>query len=218
LLELLVVMSLLSVIMIGLVSALRSMAQTEGRIDQKLERMDEIRVARAFLQQTLSRVSAVTLDAPDAIGRKVIPFVATADSLSWIGILPARPDVGGRHFFRLALEDSHRGHDLVLRFSPWNPDAQFPDWSAAESRILIPGINQINVQAQGLRPTGRNSVQAWPIGWQSGWPVADALPQQVRLDLVDAQGEWPEWTIALHALPRSDSSVNMVVVGGGAVR
>ncbi|MEO8118593.1 MAG: prepilin-type N-terminal cleavage/methylation domain-containing protein, partial [Rhodoferax sp.] len=62
LLELLVVMTLLSIIMVGLVSALRTMAQTETKIDQRLQRLDEIRVARTFLQQTLTRVSAAKLD------------------------------------------------------------------------------------------------------------------------------------------------------------
>ena len=214
LLELLVVMSLLALIMVGLVSALRSMAQTESKIDQRLERLDEIRVARNFLQQTLGRVSALTIAAPDATGKKIIPFVATPDSLSWVGIMPARPDVGGRHFFRLAIEDNASGSELVLRFAPWNPDIVFPDWSTAESRILVPGVVQMTVQAQGLRPQGQNTAQAWPAGWQSGWPIADALPEQVRLGLVDAQGDWPEWTLALHALPQSDNSFSITVIGG----
>ena len=218
LLELLVVMTLLSIVMLGLVSALRSMAQTETKIDQRLERLDEIRVARTFLQQTLTRVSASTLEAPGATGKTIIPFVATPDSLTWVGILPARPNVGGRHFFRLAIEDSPAGRDLVLRFSPWKPDLVFTDWPSAEARVLIPGIQQMTLQAQGLPPDGHNAAQAWPKGWQDGWPIADSLPERVRLGLVDAQGNWPEWTIALHALPQSDSSFSRTVVGGGRVR
>jgi len=218
LLELLVVMSLLSIIMIGLVSALRTMAQTESKIDGRLERLDEIRVARTFLQQTLTRVSAMTLDAPDATGKTIIPFVATPDSVTWVGILPARPNVGGRHFFRLALEDTYTGHDLVLRFSPWNPDIVVPDWSAAESRTLIKDISQMNVQAQGLPPLGHNVAEPWPKGWQNGWPIADTLPEQLRLGLVDAQGDWPEWNIALHALPQSDNSFSVTVIGGAQPR
>lgn len=218
LLELLVVMSLLSIIMIGLVSALRTMAQTESKIDQRLERLDEIRVARAFLQQTLSRVSATSLDAPGATGKTIVPFVATPDSLTWVGILPARSNVGGRHFFRLAMKDTETSHELVLQFSPWKPDIAWPDWSSSESRVLLRGIKQISVQAQGLLPEGYNPAQAWPAGWQSGWPITDSLPEQVRLGVVDAQGEWPEWNITLRALPQSDSGSGSTVIGGGAVR
>ncbi len=216
LLELLVVMSLLSVIMVGLLSALRTMAQTESKIDQRLQRLDEIRVARNFLQQTLGRVSAATLDAPGASGKKIVPFMATPDSLSWVGIMPARPDLGGRHFFRLGLEDTGTGRELVLRFAPWSPDAVFTNWPGAQARVLIPGISQMEVQTQGLPPEGRNRAEPWPQGWQNGWPIADSLPEQVRLRFADAQGDWPEWIIALHALPHSDSSFSIVVVGGGS--
>ena len=215
LLELLVVMTLLSVIMIGLVSALRTMAQTESKIDVRLERLDEIRVARSFLQQTLGRVSAMTVDAPGATGKKVTSFVANPDSLTWVGIMPARPDVGGRHYFRLGLEDNAGGRGLVLRFAPWNPNLALPDWSKTESRILIAGIQQIKVQAQGLPPQSRKAAEPWPKDWQNGWPIADVLPEQVRLSLSDANGDWPDWTLALHALPQGDGSFSRVVVGGG---
>ena len=215
LLELLVVMTLLSVIMIGLVSALRTMAQTESRIDARLAHLDEIRVARSFLQQTLGRVSATTVDAPGATGKKVTSFAATPDSLTWVGIMPARPDVGGRHYFRIALEDNAAGRELVLRFAPWTPDLVLPDWSKAESRVLLAGIQQMRVQAQGLPPQNRSAAEPWPKDWQNGWPVADALPEQVRLSLSDANGDWPDWTLALHALPQGDGSFSRVVVGGG---
>ena len=214
LLELLVVMTLLSVIMLGLVSAMRTMAQIESKIDQRLTRLDEIRVARTFLQQTLTRVSAMTLDAPGATGKTVVPFVATPDSLTWVGILPARPNVGGRHFFRLAIEDAPDGRELMLRFAPWQPDLVAPDWSAAEVRVLIRGVSQMTIQAQGLPPQGRNPAQAWPRGWQSGWPIADALPEQLQLSLTDAQGAWPEWNMTMHAMSQSDSSFSRVVIGG----
>jgi general secretion pathway protein J len=214
LLELLVVMVLLSIIMLGLVSALRSMAQTETKIDERLQRLDEIRVARSFLQQTLTRVSSATLDAPGATGKTIVPFMATASSLTWVGILPARPNVGGRHFFRLAIEDTAAGPELVLRFAPWQPDLMFTDWPNAEARVLIRGIKQMAIQAQGLPPQGRTAGEPWPLGWQTGWPVTNALPEQLRLALVDAQGDWPEWTLALHALPQSDNSFSLVVVGG----
>lgn len=215
LLELLVVMSLLSIIMVGLVSALRTMAQTEEKIDARLERLDEMRVARHFLQQTLTRVSAMPLDAPGATGKSMVPFVATPDSLVWVGILPARVNVGGRHFFRLAVEDASGGRNLVLRFAPWQPDVLFSEWANAESRILVRDVQQFKVQAQGLSTDGQNAAQAWPIGWQDGWPIVDSLPEQVRLGLVDAQGDWPEWIIAMRALPQGESSFGRVVVGGG---
>ncbi len=214
LIELLVVMTLLSIIMVGLVSALRTMAQTESKIDQRLNRLDEIRVARSFLQQTLSRVSSSLIDAPGATGQKVIPFEALTNSLTWIGVMPARPDVGGRYFFKLAVETQGVQRELVLRFTPWQPDGALPDWSRADYRVLVAGIETLKIEAEGLAPQARNPAHAWPKGWQNGWPVTDILPERIRLRLEDAQGPWPEWTLPLHAMSQSDGSFSIVVIGG----
>ncbi len=213
LLELLVVMTLLSLLMTGLISALRTMAQTESKIDQRLQRLADTRVARAFLQQTLSRVSGAGVNAPNTPGTTIVPFVATSQTLIWIGIMPARPGVGGKHFFRLALEDVNAKPELVLRFAPCNVDLSFPDWSMAESRILMPDIVKFDIQAQGLQPRGHKNASNWPQAWQEGWPLTDTLPEQIRLTLEDAQGPWPQWTFQLLPLVHSDASVSKSVSG-----
>jgi general secretion pathway protein J len=215
LLELLVVMSLLSIIMVGLGVALRGMAQTEDRVDKKIERTGEIRVVRHFLQTTLGRVSGQTIDLPNAPGQKTVPFQATPDSLTWVGILPARPDVGGKHFFRLSLEDGPQGAQLTLRYAPWNPNFVLPDWSSSESRVLAKQVQTFSVQAQGLPPDLNDTTKPWPQGWQDGWPITDALPERLRLIVSDAQGAWPEWVLPLQASAQSDGSLSLVTVGGG---
>lgn len=48
LVELLVTMALLSILMLGMASALRTMAQTEERVDTRLTETDEFRVATGF--------------------------------------------------------------------------------------------------------------------------------------------------------------------------
>lgn len=215
LIELLVVMSLLSIIMVGLGVALSGMAQTGERVDNRIERMSEIRVVRHFLYNTLERVSGQTMAMPNAPGQQTVPFQATSDSLIWVGILPARPDVGGRHFFRLAAESGPQGLQLIFRFAPWNPDFVQPDWSTTEFRVLAKEVQSFAVQAQGLPPNLSDNLKPWPQGWQEGWPVADALPEHLRFIVSDAQGTWPEWVVPIQASAQSDSTLNLVVVGGG---
>jgi general secretion pathway protein J len=215
LLELLVVMSLLSIIMVGLGVALRGMAQTEDRVDKRIDRMGEIRVVRQFLQTTLGRVSGQSIDLANAPGQQAVPFQATPDSLTWVGILPARPDVGGRHFFRLGMEDGPQGPQLILRYAPWNPDFVLPDWSTTESRVLVKQVQTFAIQAQGLPPDMNDTRKPWPQGWQDGWPVPDALPERLRLLISDAQGAWPDWVLSIQPSAQSDSNISLVVIGGG---
>lgn len=215
LLELLVVTSLLAVIMVGLGVALRGMAQSEERVDIKIERAGDIRVIRYFLHATLSRVSAHKLDTPNTPGQQYIPFMATPDSLVWIGIMPARPDIGGKHFFKLGIENGVTGSELVLRYAPWRPDYALPDWSETEARILAKQVRSFTIEAQGMPPDMNDTTRPWPQGWQSGWPVTDALPERLRINLGDATGLWPEWIVPVHPSVQSDSSFTRVVVGGG---
>ena len=103
LLELLVVMALLSVVMLALGSALRTIAQSEERIDRRLVRADEFRVASAFIRTTLERVSARKVVAPATPGGSPLLFAAASDAVAWVGIMPARYGAGGRHFCRLGV-------------------------------------------------------------------------------------------------------------------
>ena len=107
LVEILVVMTLLSLVMLGMASAMRTMADTETRVDTRLARTDKVRTIERFLSQVLGRVSyqsASSLNkggrgsqAPNnAVAGDVVRFEATSDSISWVGIMPARPSMGGR--------------------------------------------------------------------------------------------------------------------------
>jgi len=214
LLELLVVMGLLSLIMVGLGGALRGMAQTEDRVDKKIDRTGEIRVVRQFVQSILGRVSGQTIDLPNSPGQQSVPFEATPDSLTWVGNLPARPDVGGRHFFRLSLEDGPQGAQLTLRYAPWSTNFVWPDWSGTESRVLVKQVKTFAIQAQGQPPDLNDTTKPWPQGWQDGWPVTNGLPERLRLMISDAQGAWPEWVLPLQAFAQSDSGLTLVGVNG----
>jgi general secretion pathway protein J len=217
LVELLVVMTLLALLMTGLVSAMRTMAQTETKIDHRLQRMDDLRTTHAFLRQTLSRVSGARIDQPGVTGKSMVPFAATPNSVSWVGTLPARPGVGGRHYFRLAVEGQNDVQALVLRVAPCGPDLTPPDWTSTEAHLLMRGVSQLLVQAQGLPPRYLMGGNTWPQGWQSGWPISDELPDQIHLSLQDeAQVELMAWTFTLHPYTQSDPSISSVTVGGSA--
>ncbi len=60
LVELLVVISLLSLVMLAMASALRTTAQTEERVDARLRKVDDLRTTDGFLRSVLGRVSMRT--------------------------------------------------------------------------------------------------------------------------------------------------------------
>jgi general secretion pathway protein J len=184
------------------------MGQTEQRIDQRLARMDEARVATAFIKTTAGHISARQSDQLSAAGKPVVMFAGQPQSMAWMGLMPARDGAGGRYFFRLALEqvDSHAA--LVVRFTPYVPGVLLPDWAAAESRVLVGKVDSVAFAYENaLDPSS---------GWLPEWLLPERLPDAVRLALVTPAGPWPPLTIPLRAMPWGDGAGSGVAVFGGS--
>ncbi|MBN9339409.1 MAG: hypothetical protein ABT02_00705 [Comamonadaceae bacterium SCN 68-20] len=198
LVELLVAMALLSLLMLGMASALRSMAQTEERVDSRLEQADEFRVATGFLDTVLGRVSVRKTTALLKEGESPYLFSGRQDEMAWLGIMPARHGAGGRTFFRLRLEPVEGGGALVISFLPWDGSSAFPDWSKAQSRVLVHGATSLALAYEDAR----RPVPEWVPLWTS----PDGLPERVRIDLGTQSGAWPMWIVPMRFLPASQGS------------
>ncbi len=198
LVELLVAMALLSLLMLGMASALRSMAQTEERVDSRLEQADEFRVATGFLDTILGRVSVRKTTALLKEGESPYLFSGRPDEMAWLGIMPARHGAGGRTFFRLKLEPVEGEGALVISFLPWDGSSAFPDWSKAQSRVLVHGATSLALSYEDAR----RPVPEWVPLWSS----PDGLPERVRIDLGTQSGAWPMWIVPMRFLPASQGN------------
>lgn len=204
LVEILVVMTLLSVIMLALGSALRTVAQTQDRIDVRLERADEMRIATTFLRSTLERVSARKVQPPPPATTAVL-FATGPSAVAWVGVMPARYGAGGRCFFRLGLERSGAENALVIRFVPWTSAPDFPDWSRAESRVLVRNVSRLAIRFQ--------DAQTSPPQWSPDWAPKDRLPDQLQLEIATAHGDWPPLTFPMRVMPTSSPSLGGAAFG-----
>lgn len=208
LVEILVVMSLLSLIVLGMGSALRTTAQTGERIDSKLLEADRMRVAYAFLQSTVGRTVAQRRQEPGALGQPPYFFEGGPSGMTWIGILPARHGAGGRHYFRLALGQAEGEHGLLLQFTPWNPALMQPDWAQAQARVLVPDVTDLRMQYVN---SGVDDAR-WSVAWES----PDSLPDRVLIQLTTATGAWPDLVIPMRTTPSGTAGSGEAVFGGGA--
>lgn len=209
LVELLVVMALLSLMVLAMASALRTVAQSQERVDHKLTQIDDYRLAVGIARDTLGRVSSRRqvrgLDEKSSL----YLFAGASDAVAWVGIMPARHGAGGRHFFKLGLESIDGQGVLVLRFLPWSPAVtSFPDWASADSRVLAD-----DVQAVAMRyEDGRDES---PI-WVGQWVEPAQLPTRIAIDIVASGRAWPTLVVPLRKLPATDeSSGDDFSVGGG---
>lgn len=216
LMEVLVALALLSLLMLTLTGAMRSMGQTETRVEARIAADEDYRLAHALLRQTLGHVSgrAFYPAQTDASGG-VAFFMGDAAELRWIGVMPARYGTGGRHYLRLAVEPVDGQPRWVLRYAPWNGAPMFEQWASASAQALT---------ATGLRASlayrDPRSGQ-----WLSAWPPADAaqrppglralLPDAVRIDFDGPAPAWPPMLLAVGANYATDPSAARASFGGG---
>jgi general secretion pathway protein J len=186
LIELLVAMALLSLVMLGLLAALRSFAQTETRIDERIRQDEELRVSEPFLRAIIGTVSPRSRTVAAGAPRR-IDFSGRADGMQWIGVMPARHGAGGLYRFhlyqRLAAADGPAA--LVLEFAPFVAGFDGPlDPASVQSRVMAGPIGSVGFRYQDDLRSGHQ--------WLSEWPHTDRLPRRVSLSVLGASRPWPE--------------------------
>ena len=212
LVEVLVAMVLLSLLMLALTGALRAMGQTEERVEQRVAAADDYRAAVNLLNDVLGQVSARRFPSQQAGTPPQMPFFqATPDALAWVGVMPARYGLGGRHYLRLAVEPGEGGSgQLVLRYAPWTGAPGFSAWPQAQAQVLAAPVQALSLRYQEPASGGWGSV--WP---PPGLPVnalpPSLLPSAVALQVDGAAPAWPPLVVAVRATRISDPSAR----GGG---
>ncbi len=206
LVEMLVALALLSLLALGMASALSSMGQTQERVDQRSRSADEFQATTAFVQGILSLLSDRRM-ALQQQGASPFLFLGQRHAIEWLGIMPARHGMGGRYYFRLSIESAAGGQALVLRYQPWQAKAELPNWSEAQFRVLAPDVVGFEIAYGG--------ADMPPTQWSEQWASAEALPVRVRLDVVARDGAWPLWIVATRKLSAGGGSAGGYVTGPG---
>lgn len=206
LLELLVVMALLSLLMLGTVSALRGTAQIETRVDARIERADDMRLLQAFLSQLSccvlgERARLVATDAPALL------FEGAPDHMAWVGIMPARVGLGGQYFLSLRVQSRPEGDaDLVLRYHPFEGERDWPDWERAEQQTLLARVNNLSLRFEDLREP--------IVTWVDHWPDASHLPARVEVLVNEGENDELAFRFSLRPLPSRGQGDGDFGIGG----
>ena len=191
LVEVLIALALLSMLMVVLTGAMRTMGQTETRVAARLEEADHYRTTVYFLRDVLAHVSLRTHDAVAEGGPpQAIFFNARADALEWIGHMPARYGVGGRHYMRLAVEvlqDSRPA--LVLRYAPWHGKPTFNQWAGASAQVLAVPVDGLALRYQ--HPVTGEWLEAWTPPPDPEQALRVVLPSAVAIQVDGPHPAWP---------------------------
>jgi len=172
-------LTILSLVTLAILSALRVLGDTQGRLESTVERLDEMRLVSRFLRERIGQ--ALPLNTSLTFGPY---FTGDAGQLVWVGPIAGAGDVSGAQFMRLFRE----GGELKIQFEPYRASVSEPQWAGTEAHTLVENIDEFQVSYR------MSPQDPWVETWDR---AAEALPWLVKLRLRVRQRYWPDLVIAI---------------------
>lgn len=181
LVEVVVALSIMSLLMLATISGMRTLANTQGALDRITSRIDEVRTVSSFLRDTMESAvvgrGAGDLSLGGGAAESAGYFELLPDSLAWKSTVLIGENVGGSYLLRVAREDDL----LVLRWQRANARGMPGEWADAEARILATDVDIFEV-------SWRDSYDS---EWRAEWAKED-VAHWVRLQIRAAERYWPD--------------------------
>jgi general secretion pathway protein J len=193
LVELLIAVTLLSLLSVALLLALRVGVRAERAGSVRLEAEEGTALALSFIRAQLGDARAAL--EVDGTGRSVVVFDGAADHVAFVAPLPARVNLPGLHLIEIVAIRAALGPQLVIRARPYRPPNILP--ADIPEKPLIPGLGAAEFAYFGAARSNE------PPSWHGEWRDMLTLPALVRLRVSDARGEAaPDLVVALHSAAR----------------
>lgn len=195
LVEVLIAVSLATLVLAGLGSTLYAFGMASARIDQALSRIEALRMVPAFLRTSLGALAdAAQFEGVAARGEG---FYGARGELRWIGTLPGRHGAGGLHHLRLYVDRRADAPALAIQYQPFEGSGRLPDWGRLPPHLLVARLDAF------LLAYRKPSPGAWEREpeWLDVWPHSGRLPEAVRISITADGVAWPPLVVPLRPVP-----------------
>lgn len=206
LIEVLIAMTLLSVMVVLLFGSLKICAQSWEMGEKKIAEVNEVAVVYNFFQQHLSAAKPLKDDfAKDesssqndfAEEESKLSFQGDAQSLQFVSVFPASAGRAGSQLFSLEVQDdgprggNEDGAEIKVTLTPFYPIAEGEEWQKEEA-VLIKHVSHFALSYFGPDQEGGESR------WQDQWLNKDVMPRLVKIQ-IEREDEvfWPDMIIEL---------------------
>lgn len=207
LIEVLIAMTLLSIMVVLLFSSLRICAQSWEQGENKITEVNEVAVVYNFFQRHLS--SAIPLwndfiarDGVYAAGQsetdaamekeeKTFSFQGKKQSLQFVSVFPASAGRSGMQLFSMQVQEQDGEQVIKVTLTPFFPVTEGEAWHQEEV-VLIRHVSDFALAYFGAaEDMGESS-------WQDEWLEKNVQPRLVKISINTTNGIfWPEMIIEL---------------------
>jgi len=213
LVELLLAITLMSILLGLTYSGLRAATRSAERGEQILAVGGEIRSAHQFVRRQLNQMLPLPFAVENSSEETRIVFEGDARHIQYVAPMPGYLGAGGPQVQLLEFADD--GDGFVLQFS----NALLQGFEQArlfdrEPVILLKGVDSAAFEFLGRDPDGQLT------GWVSSWDQPDVLPVAVRLNLefsVQSTLRWPD-LVAGAGRPTYEQTIEDLIKGKSRTR
>ena len=148
-----------------------------------------IRAVSEFLRRRIGGMQGLVfeLDPESGESRR---FAGEAESMRFVADLPDYLGRGGPHLHALGVARDGDGFALQVDFRMVLAGETIEGSRARPPEPLADGLRSVEFAYRGPGKDGK------PAPWLYEWEHPEALPAQVRVRIVDAQGAWPDLVVA----------------------
>lgn len=205
LIEVLIAMTLLSIMVVLLFSSLRICAKSWEQGESKITEVNEVAIVHNFFQQHLSSAIPLSDDFKDgtfAASRpeagtateqkdKTFSFQGKKQSLQFISVFPASAGRSGMQLFSVEPQQQDKEQVIKVSLTPFFPLTEGEEWRREEV-VLLRHVSDFTLAYFGSADGVDKS------SWQDSWLEKKVLPQLVKININTTNGVfWPEMIIDL---------------------
>ncbi|MBE1159405.1 prepilin-type N-terminal cleavage/methylation domain-containing protein [Dyella acidiphila] len=185
LLEVLGALVLLSLLLLGVYSGVRSATHTVQAGTRKIEQLDQVRSAQLFLRRELEQAMAQAISRDD--NGNGIFFVGSGSEMRFVAPMPSYLGMSGPQIVDIKLVSAgDKGKQLVAELAVLPPDGSAPK-PLGDPQVLVDGVTDGSFSYRGLNQQGQ------VMDWQGDWKYTGTMPNIVTIKLALQDGrEWPQ--------------------------
>ena len=219
LLEVLLGMSIMSIMMLLLFASLRICVQNWNAGEKKIAQVSQAAIIQNFLQNKLH--ATLPLNA-DFLEEPQFSFQGDREKIQFAAAMPASASRLGLQLFNISMNTSagEEGRQLLVDIQPFFPLGDDEQWNE-EPVIILTKIHTLRFAYFGPDSNDPNGDDG--SVWQDEWLERQILPRLVSIDVELTNGEvWPQLVVALKIDRTLDTEANTEspfgIVGGKFVK
>lgn len=188
LIEVMLAMTLLSIMVVLLFSSLRIGAESWNKGEIKIAQVNEKAVVYQFFKRHLPSIQPLWDDFSE--DKRRFAFQGEREKLQFVSLFPASAGRKGLQLFEITFDKKERGMIKII-LKPFFPTIEGNDWQTEEV-VLLDNVELFEVSYFGKEERGNENI------WHESWQEKGGLPAllKIKIELID-QSYWPEMVFAL---------------------